>query len=163
LTESDWKPEVLVAIADSVNKPVQSFGRELITRFFDEQHGQTYLLRLSQHPSPDLQLFASNYLERFAAGRPDRIGSLELFFVTVLCQVNRGRVAKDRILAFLRKEALKNEESARLVARILVRQSATLAIGDKAACIHTLREIQVSYPEIEIPLSIRKPPIKEAR
>lgn len=163
LAESDWKPEVLVAVADSVSKPVQSFGRELITRFFEEQQGQTYLLRLSQHPSPDLQLFASNYLERFAAGRPDRIEALELFFVTVLCQVNRGRVSKDRILAFLRKEALKNEDTARLAARILVRQSATLAIGDKAACIETLREIKGLYPQIETPLIVKKPPVREVR
>lgn len=160
LTEADWKPEVLVAVADSVNKAVQSFGRELITRFFDEQHGQTYLLRLSQHPSPDLQLFATNYLERFAAGHDDRIEGLELYFVTVLCQVNRGRVAKDRILRFLQREALRSEATARLVARILVRQSATIAIGDKAACIATLRSIEGAYPQMVTPLRVRKPPVR---
>jgi len=161
LDEHDWKPEVLVSIADSVNPAVQALGRELITRFFDESQGQTYLLRLSQHPSPGLQLFATNYLERFAAGQPDRIEALELYFVTVLCQVNRGRVAKDRVLAFLRREAMKSEAVARLVTRVLVRQSATLAIGDKASCIETLRDIRAVYPQIEMPLTTKQPPIRE--
>lgn len=161
LGESDWKPEVLVSVADSVDKSVQAFGRELITRFFDESHGQTYLLRLSQHPSPDLQLFATNYLERFAAGDHERIEALELYFVTVLCQVNRGRVAKDRVLAFLRREAMKSEATAGVVTRVLVRQSATMAVGDKARCIETLREIRQVYPHIDTPLRAKEPPIRE--
>lgn len=161
LGEHDWKPEVLVAVADSVDKAVQAFGRELITRFFDQSHGQLYLLRLSQHPSQDLQLFATNYLERFAAGDPERIEALELYFTTVLCQVNRGRVAKDRVLAFLRGEAMKSEATARIVTRVLVRQSATMAIGDKAACIATLREIRDVYPDIDMPLTTKQPPIRE--
>lgn len=127
---SELTPDILVAICDSVRPDVQQFGRELITRYFREEDGQTYLLRLSEHPGEALQLFASNYLERYASGRPERIGELEPYFTTVLSRVNKGRIAKQRCIAFLFREALSGEESAYIAARIFARQSATAAIGD---------------------------------
>jgi len=146
--EDDWTPSLLVSVCDSVRPDVQAFGRALITIFFKNEDGTEYLLKLSQHPTAELQTFATNYLERFAAGELERIAQLELFFVTVLCQVNRGRVAKNRVLTFLRDEALKSQEVAAIVLRILSRQSVTIAIGDKAACIQTLLAIQTNWPEL---------------
>jgi len=66
--EHEFSPDVLVAVCDSVRPDVKAFGREMVTRFFQESHGHEYLLRLSEHPSANLQLFSINYLERFAAG-----------------------------------------------------------------------------------------------
>ena len=34
------------------------------------------LTRLAEHPTRAVQLFATNYLERFAAGRPERFAAL---------------------------------------------------------------------------------------
>ena len=157
--ESDWTPELLVSLCDSVRDDVRAFGREMITRFFREADGAEYLLKLSQHPSADLQLFATHYLEQFAANRADRIEKLEPYFVTLLSQVNKGRVAKTRIFSFLRAEAEKDEAAARVAARILTRQSATCAIGDKAACIEALRAIRHKFPQIETPLKAVEPPV----
>ena len=154
-SEDDWNPSLLVSVCDSNRPEVQAFGRELITRFFKNEDGPEYLTKLSQHPSPDLQTFATNYLERFAGGQPERIAGLELYFVTVLSAVNRGRVAKQRVLEFLRGQAIADREIAGVVTRILARQSATIAIGDRAACIRALLSIQEAWPELaqESPLT----------
>jgi hypothetical protein len=162
-TDRDWTPELLVGICDSVRDDVQRFGRELITRFFEKRDGPAYLLKLSQHPSQNLQLFVTHYLERFATGQPERLEALVPYFVTVLSQVNRARTAKTRILAFLREEALKERQVALTVVRLLGRQSATIAITDKAACLETLRDIHQRFPDIPLPLQQKPVPLKGVR
>lgn len=151
----DWTPALLVSICDSTREDVRQFGRELITRFFQEESGTDYLLKLSQHPSQDLQLFATNYLQQFAAGKPENIKALEPYFKTVLSQVNRSGVAKARIYALLRNESLQNEEIALLVAQLMARQSATMAVADKASAIQLMRDIRKAYPHLDMPLTLK--------
>lgn len=158
-TKDDWTPQLLVSICDSVRKDVQAFGRELITKFFEDEDGEEYLTKLSQHPRPELQLFATNYLERFATDNIDRIKELELYFITILSHVNKARVAKDRILQFLYKEAMKHYEVAVLFANILDRLSVTVAIGDKGTAIAMMRDIHEKYANIEVPLKLKAAPI----
>lgn len=153
-SETDWDPATLIAIADSVREDVQAFGRELITRFFKAENGEEYLLKLAQHPRPQLQLFATNYLEQFASNNVANLQKLEFFFVTVLSQVNKARVAKDRVFAFLYKEAMNHYPAAEIATRIFNRISGTAAIEDKATCIQHLRDIQVKYPNLETVLTI---------
>ncbi len=153
--DKDWTPELLVSICDSVRPDVSSFGRELITKFFKEEHGTQYLLQLSQHPTNELQLFATNYLERYASDDLEKLKELEFYFVTVLSQVNKGRTAKNRVLNFLKKEAMKLPEAAEVVARILERLSLTVAIGDKSTAIEMMRDIHEKYPHIEVPISLK--------
>lgn len=152
--ENDWTPKILVSICDSVRTDVQAFGRELITKYFQEENGTEYLLKLSQHPRVELQLFASSYLERFASDDLEKLKQLEFYFITVLSQVNKGRTAKNRVLSFLRKEAMKLPEAAEIVAGILDRLSMTAAIGDKSTSIELMRDIQDKYPHIEMPISM---------
>ena len=159
----DWTPELLVSICDSVRDDVQTFGRELITQFFSEQHGIDYLLKLSQHPSANVQLFTTQFLEQYAADNPDRLQALTLYFVTVLSQVNRGRIAKQRTLAFLQAEALKSETAAQIIAPILERQSATASIEYKAACLQAMRDIQQQYPNIVLPIALKPLITKSSR
>ncbi|AXY74465.1 WGR domain-containing protein [Paraflavitalea soli] len=151
---ADWSPEILIALADSVKPDVEAFGRELITKFFDGEHGLQYLLQLSQHPSEKMQLFATNYLERFASDDVARIESLEFYFRSVLTRVNKGRIAKNRIYQFLLTEGRKSEEAAKTVCTILSDISATGAIGDKATCIDVLLQLRSLY-EVETPLQVK--------
>jgi len=160
-TADDWTPEVMVSICDSIREDVRQFGRDLVRGYFQESYGQDYLLKFSEHPSADMQLFATNYLENYAGNNPERLRKLMPYFVTVLCQVNRGRVAKQRVFAFLEAEAQKNEEAARIVAEILTRQSVTMAIGDKATAIQTMLIIHQTYPQIPLPIQIK--PVAEVR
>lgn len=149
-------PRVLVAVCDSALPEVQQLGRELITARFDEAHGPEYLLKLSEHPSEALQLFATNYLERFASGNQERLEKLEPYFVSVLSRVNKGRVAKDRVLAFLAKEGSRSLEAAQLVGRIATRQSLTIAATDRARLVEILLELARAYPALSLPIA-RKP------
>ena len=159
-TDDEFTPDVLVGLCDSVRPDVQRFGQEMITRFFHEAQGPDYLLRLSEHPSADLQLFASNFLERYAAGSDERLFRLRPYFLGVLSRVNRGRVAKARVLAFLEREALARREAAVFVADLLIRQSLTIAVGDRAACIAALLAIHRAYPDLPVPLAVNAAPLR---
>ncbi|MEO1131221.1 MAG: HEAT repeat domain-containing protein [Cyanobacteria bacterium J06639_1] len=157
LALEELTPSVLISICDSNKADVRKFGRDRVVQScFQEANGQEYLLKFSEHPATDMQLFATNYLAGYAADRPDRLEILAPYFTRVLSQVNRGRVAKQRIVAFLQAEADKNEASARIVAEILTRQSATIAIGDKARAIQTMLAIRGSYADIDLPIQVRE-------
>lgn len=151
LEEKDWTPDVLVSICDSVNPMVRQFGQERITKFFKEEYGEQYLLQLSQHPSGDLQNFATNYLDHFAADKPRNIEQLAPYFTTVLAGVNKAGVAKKRIFNFLHQEGLKDEKSATIIASVIARQSASMAITDKARCLEIMRDLKKVYPKISLP------------
>ncbi len=160
-TAEDLTPSVLITLCDSVREDVRSFGRNLVIRHFKEANGQEYLLKFSEHPSTDMQLFATNYLETYSVNNPERLQELMPYFISVLSRVNRSRVAKKRIFAFLDKEAQKTEEAALIVAEILTRQSATMAIGDKATAIESMVKIKKTYPHISLPIQVK--PISEIR
>lgn len=152
----EFTPEVLVGICDSVREETRRLGRDLLTRNFQAADGERYLLKFSEHPTADMQLFASNYLEAYAADNPGRLRDLIPFFVSVLCRVNKGSVAKKRIFAFLEKEGLHSEDAARIVGEIMARQSVTMAIGDKAMAIQIMLKISKSFPHINLPIGIKE-------
>ncbi|WP_419659466.1 uncharacterized protein Dvar_83620 [Desulfosarcina variabilis str. Montpellier] len=161
-----WTPTLLVSICDSVRDDVQQFGRELITTFFDSTHGVDYLLKLSQHPSIDVQLFASNFLEDYAHGDLARIEQLTPYFLTVLSQVNCGRIAKARIFDLLDRLAVESAEAAARVAPVLNRVSATMAIGDRGRCVQILNAINRRYPMVAThltPIAVQRRPIKTGK
>ncbi|HNN97465.1 MAG TPA: hypothetical protein PKI03_34590, partial [Pseudomonadota bacterium] len=160
-SERDYTPAILVGICDSIKPDVQALGRELISRYFQSENGPEYLLKLSEHPSTDLQLFATNYLETYAGSQIDRLRALRHYFVSVLSRVNQARLAKARVHAFLRAEALKSAEAAAVVVEILTRVSATAAIGERARAIESLLAIAVVHPTIPLPISVRPPPRRD--
>lgn len=160
LTSEDLTPDILISICDSVKEPVQKFGRDLLLTYFKEENGQEYMLKLSEHPSTNMQLFVTSYLERYAKDSNEKLNSLAPYFVRVLSSINKARTAKQRIYAFLESEAMKNEASAKLVSEILERQSATIAITDKAIAIELLLKIHRAYPAIQTPLDIRQTEVR---
>ena len=155
LKDGDWSPEALVALCDSNQPAVRTFGRELVTRLFREEDGPLYLARLSQHPTVEVQEFATNYLERFASGQPERIAELDLYFRTVLSRIGAGRVAKRRVLAFLEKEALADQQVAEFATALLGRQAGTVAIQDKAEMIRILDGLRRAWPDLAGPLKVK--------
>lgn len=154
-TATDWTPELLILLCDSVREDVQDFGREMITKFFDPRHGTEYLLKLSQHPSTRVQVFATAYLEQFASGKPDMIQTLHPYFVTLLSQVNKGKTAKKRVMQFLKTESLRDETIAATAVEIFSRVSVSVAISERAGCITALRDIQQKFKSIQSPLKIK--------
>jgi hypothetical protein len=156
-----YDPKTLIAIADSVRDDVQGFGRELITSYFEDEHGDEYLLKLSEHPSMQVQMFVTNYLARYAAGDVDKITKLRHYFQSVLSRVNAGRVAKARVMHFLRTEAKKSEAAATVIAGILARQSNTVAILDKSATVEAMLELHELFPDVEVPIKIKPIEVRE--
>lgn len=152
-SENDWTPETLVAIADSVRPDIQAFGREMLMRFFKDADGPSYLLKLSQHPSVAMQVFATNYLAAYATDNLEYLRSMEHYFRSVLSRVNKARVAKERIFNLLEKEALKSAEAAAYIGEIIAHISATVSIADKARCIQIMRDIQQQF-DIALPITL---------
>ncbi|MGL5875790.1 MAG: WGR domain-containing protein [Xenococcaceae cyanobacterium] len=156
LTSENWTPELIIYVCDSVYEEVRSFGRNKAIEHFQTDYGKEYLLKFSEHPSADMQIFATNYLENYAANNLDRLIKLTPYFITVLSRVNKGRIAKQRIFQFLDKQAQNNQAAAKIVAEILTRQSVTIAIGDKANAIQIMLKIQKKYPDISLPIQQKK-------
>ena len=156
-TKEDWTPELLISICDSTRPDIQDYGIKLIKSFFEERHGQDYLLKLCRHPSAKMQYLATGFLLQYVKNNTKGLQEMELFFQTVLSQINKGRKAKNAVYDFLQQEAINSEAVAKIVTRILNRLSATVAVGDKAKCIEILRDIQVKYPHLETKVKIIKP------
>jgi len=138
-----------------VRTDVQTFGRELLARSFREADGPELLLRLSEHPAPPVQLFATHYLERFASGNAPMVEKLVPYFIRVLSQVNKGRAARGRVLEFLRKEGQRNEVAGRQVMDVLHRLSVTIAIENRAAALEAMLAIGKAQPAIPLPLRLK--------
>ncbi|MEW6732975.1 MAG: WGR domain-containing protein [Acidobacteriota bacterium] len=159
---ADFTPAILVSICDSVREDVGKLGRDLITRYFQEEVGQEYMLKLSEHPSADLQSFVTNYLERYASDNPAHLQELKPYFISVLSRVNKARVAKRRVLSFLAAEARKSVAAAEVVGEILTRQSLTIAIRDKAIAIETMLELHNYYPDLTLPIQVKPMEVRHA-
>lgn len=155
-----WTSERVVAVCDQVYHDVQQFGRELVLRGFEHGEGEHYLLQLSQHPANNVQLFVSNFLQQYASGKPATILKLHGYFNTVLSQVNRGRLVKDRVIAFLFSESGKDEQVARMVATLFTDQSLSCVIADKARYIKTLFELQNRYGIQQTPVRVIAPAVR---
>ncbi len=145
----DWTTDLLISLCDSVRPEVQAFGQKMITHFFEEKDGPEYLLKLSEHPAPAMQLFASNFLDRYADQHIDRLESLKPFFITVLSTVNQNRAAKVRVLAFLKKQATNSPEAAMIVHQIMDRLLGTASKGDKSEYLLLLMAIYKQFPHLD--------------
>ena len=158
--ESFWDSQKTIAVCDNVYPDVQRFGRDLVTRFFNQDQGEEYLIKLSQHPSTNVQLFVSGFLKEYATDQPRIILSLLPYFKTVLSQVNRGRLIKDRVISFLFDEAQKNGEVAKMVADLFSDQSISMVITDKMQYIKTLFKLQTQFTTIKTPVRVIEPEVR---
>jgi hypothetical protein len=156
-TEKDWTPELLIGLCDSIFEDVRYFGRELIKKYFKSEQGLEYLVKLSEHPSSDIQTFVTAYLENYASGDTGRIAELIPYFKRVLAGVNRSRIAKDRILTFLSNEANANEEIGRIVSDIMSWYYVTISKKDRAKAVKAMLQLHRKYPSFDLPLKVIEP------
>ena len=146
----------IVAICDSIRPEVQDLGKALLHQQFREADAPTYLAQLSEHPSTNLQLLVSTLLDRYATDL-EKLRLLVPYFQVVLSQVNRGKVAKERVVTLLRREAGKSREAAAVLAPLLDRQSATAAVMQKHPLIATMVDVHHLYPDVPLPISVIPP------
>lgn len=158
LPEDALSPAMMISICDSVQPDVQRFGRDLILRGLQGEAGEEYMVKLSEHPSPNVQLFVTSYLEKYAARRSERILELEPYFVRVLSRVNRGKVIKHRVFRFLLKEAREGDrEAAEVIGRMMGRVSASMAVETREQALEVMTLIQRRFEDVEMP--IRRLPV----
>ena len=75
-------------------------------------------------------------------------------------QVNKARLVKDRVIAFLFKEAAKHMEIAQMVARLFSDQSLTRVLADKAQYIQSLFALQTRYQITQTPVKVLMPTVR---
>jgi hypothetical protein len=149
--------DAIISICDSTQPLVEAFGKKLLQEYWKDEDAGQYLLRLSEHPSINIQLLVSGLLERHARGNLDALRALLPFILTVLTQVNRGGVAKQRVLDFLRVESVASPQAAALLAPILERQSLTRAITHRAPLIASMVALHDRHPDVPLPITIVPP------
>lgn len=140
-----WTPARVVMVCDQVYTDVQHFGRDLMLQAYQDGEGEIYLLHLSQHPSLVVQQFVSDFLVQYTENQPELILKLEPYFKTVLMQINRARLVKDRVIAFLFQQAQQHEKVAQMVADLFTDQALTRVLADRSQYLKTLVELQTHY------------------
>jgi hypothetical protein len=148
--------DAIITICDSIRPEVQDLGKQMLYQQFKTEDGGRYLTKLAEHPSTNMQLLVTTLLDQHATD-VEKLKALTPFFATVLSQVNRGHVAKERVMAVLRREAARSAEAARVLAPLLDRQSATAAITQKHPIIATMVDIRHLYPDVPLPVTLVPP------
>lgn len=165
LPDASLTTELLIAWVDHPRDWVQALGRQRLVRRMDAAEASLCLTRLSQHPSPQVQLFVTQWLLELPAGDAAalaaRLRALKPYFLAVLSQVQRGRTAKSRVIAFLRAHT-EAPETAAVVAEIFARQVVTASLTDKPQFIAGLRDIAARHPQIDLPFLVWKAPALSA-
>ena len=159
-TEKEWEPALIINLCDNVRPEVQDYGTRVLGKFFKEEHGIKYLTDLSEHPDATIQLYTTNYLDRYAFNNMDMLVKLKPYFKRILGAINVKSVAKQRVYAFLEKQAMEGEVYGRFVADLLQDFIGTIAILDKQRCALMLYKIENKYKEMSnrierVPIEIR--------
>ena len=154
LPDESLSVELLIAWVDHPQDWLQALGRSRLVRRMDAADASLCLTRLSQHPSAQVQLFVTQWLLELPTDDAERLAqqlrALKPYFLTVLSQVHRGRIAKTRITQFLRAH-IEAEVAAVVVAEIFARQVVSASLTDKPQYIAGLRDIAARHPQIELP------------
>lgn len=163
--EVSLTPELRVAWVDHPRPWMQALGRARLVRQMSASEASLCLTRLSQHPGAQVQQFVTQWLLELPRDNPVQLAvqlqTLRPYFVTVLSQVHRGRVAKSRIIDFLRSTC-EAAAPAAVVAEIFARQVVTASLTDKPQYIAGLRDIAARHPHIELPFLTWVPPPQRA-
>jgi hypothetical protein len=143
-----WTPDVLGVVADSTNPKVLAFARSVLRRALAPGDASEQLSRLLEHPAASMHLLITEVLT--AAAVADNAVFMKLLPLSriVLLQVHKGRIAKDRITAFLHAEALASAERAAAIAPIFTDLSLSVVERDRAAAVIALRDIGAAFPAL---------------
>ena len=71
-------------------------------------------------------------------------------------QINRGRIAKDRIFTALRNEALAHRDRAADIAQLLHDFTLSVTLRDKAPALMILRDIARAWPDLTLPVTVAR-------
>lgn len=158
--EQEWDPELIIALCDNVRPETQAYGTRILGQYFKEEHGSKYLVALSEHPDPIIELYSTNYLNKYAYNNSEILEKLKPYFVRTLSAINTRRVAKLRVFNFLEKQAAESEAYAKYVTNILNELIGTIVVRENENYVSLLYALKQKYASLDInienvPLEIR--------
>lgn len=143
-----WTPDVLGVVADSTNPKVLAFARSVLRRALPPGDASEQLSRLLEHPAASMHLLITEVLTAAAVAGDAVFMKLLPLSRIVLLQVHKGRVAKDRITAFLHAQALTSAERAAAIVPIFTDLSLSVVERDRTAAVMALRDIGAAFPAL---------------
>jgi len=146
----------LAVMADSTVPAVQDGARQLLRRSLADGDVAEVLGRMLEHPSGSFHLFVTELITGEALAEPAVFDKFLIQARIILMQINRGRVAKDRIFTALRNEALAHKERAAAIARLLHDFTLSVTLRDKAPALIILRDIAHTWPDLPLPISVAR-------
>lgn len=154
---SDALPAAALAVmADSTVPAVQDGARLLLRRSLAEGDIAEVLGSVLEHPSGSFHLFVTELISG------EQLSDAAIFakFMTqariILMQINRGRIAKDRIFTALCNEALAHRDRATVIAQLLHDFTLSVTLRDKAPALMILRDIARAWPDLTLPVTVAR-------
>lgn len=160
--ETAWTPAAIAVVTDSVKPEVLAFARRLLRSRLSPADSAAQLTRLLEHPAQSMHLLVTELLTEDAAASDEAFEKLLPLARIVMLQVHKGRIAKDRVTAFLLKEALRDRGRAERIAPLFCDLSISGIARDRSAAILALRDIAKAHDGIETPLNRRAAPVRAA-
>jgi cellulose synthase operon protein C len=157
-----WTPNVLAVIADSTDPKILAYARSVLRRTMKPGDAPKALTRLLEHPATSMHLLISEVLTEDAANDETVFAKLLPLSRIILLQIQKGRVAKDRIGSFLHAQALKSRDRAAAIAPLFIDISLSAIERDRTRAVLVLRDIENAYPGLIaaaplkcVPLAVR--------
>jgi cellulose synthase operon protein C len=156
-----WTPEVLGVVADSTKPKVLAFARSVLRRTLNPGDASSQLTRLLEHPATTMHLLITEVLTSEAAQDNAVFGKLLPLARIILMQVHKGRIAKDRVGAFLHAEALKSRERAERIAPLFADLSLSAIERDRTRAVLALRDISEAFPDLAAASPVQRLALRE--
>ena len=148
-----WSPQTLAVVTDSVKPEVLAFARHLLRSRLRPEDAEAQLTRLLEHPAQSMHLLVTELLIGQAQS-DEAFAKLVPLARIVMLQVLKGRVAKDRMAAFLKAEALRDPARAEAVLPLLSDLTLSGTERDRAQAVLSLRDIMQAHPGLAATASL---------
>jgi cellulose synthase operon protein C len=154
---SDALPAAALAVmADSTVPAVQDGARLLLRRSLAEGDVAGVLGRVLEHPSGSFHLFVTELITGDSLADAAIFTKFLIQARIILMQINRGRIAKDRIFTALRNEALAHRDRAAAITPLLHDFTLSVTLRDKAPALMILRDIALAWPDLTLPVTVTR-------
>ncbi|WP_249136394.1 hypothetical protein [Bradyrhizobium tropiciagri] len=154
---SDALPAPALAVmADSTVPAVQDGARLLLRRSLADGDIAEVLGRVLEHPSGSFHLFVTELITGGSLADPAIFAKFLTQARIILMQINRGRIAKDRIFTALRNEALAQRHRAEPIAQLLYDFTLSVTLRDKAPALMILRDIAHAWPDLPLNFTVAR-------
>jgi hypothetical protein len=138
--------DIILRLYDSNYKDVQDFAKKILLKYISEGNIVEFI-KFTEHP--DIKEFALHMITENLSPEPDKIKELKPFFKSILFKVNKGRKAKNKLLSYIEKIAVKDAFIAAEIMILLEEFAGTMTKKDFSDCLTIMVRIKMKYPYIK--------------